>query len=290
MTTYSILKSSFKPLDLLLFRGTDFISNSVCIVSRITTGDGDFSHAGLLVNSELLPTVECLVPGKFYVWESTFSATDGILYHFTDGVPNIETGKGRLGVQIRDLEQVVKHYTAIGGKVAWAPLIKNPWDTVNHNNLAKEVSSIHRIVGNRTYDFNCCSLLASAFPCLRTPRDVFNRIISGSQEVHVSWDPLLTQKEQDKIDKIYTDHAGHQDTGSDFPAPQTIGAKIALAVNNNNISGWMFCSELVAVIYQQLGIIEEKFDPQNVIPVDFLGCDADGLPQIVHRPTYIVSN
>ena len=47
-----------------------------------------------------------------------------------------------------------------------------------------------------------------------------------------------------------------------------------------------FCSELVARVYQKLGIIDQNLDPEDVTPVDFLGYDQDGIPKLVKDPVY----
>lgn len=52
---------------------------------------------------------------------------------------------------------------------------------------------------------------------------------------------------------------------------------------------WLFCSELVAVIYQELGIIPSDVNPRDVVPMDFFGYDADthGVPCVIEPPQYI---
>lgn len=37
----------------------------------------------------------------------------------------------------------------------------------------------------------------------------------------------------------------------------------------------LFCSELACMLYQKLGLIPENVDPETVVPMDFLGVDAD---------------
>jgi hypothetical protein len=60
--------------------------------------------------------------------------------------------------------------------------------------------------------------------------------------------------------------------------------------------GWLFCSELVALVYRKLGIFPDTVNPENVLPMDFLGCDSDslehgGIPLVVKTPPiYIVSD
>ena len=47
---------------------------------------------------------------------------------------------------------------------------------------------------------------------------------------------------------------------------------------------WLFCSELVATVYRDLEIINPKLLPKNVVPMDFLGYDQDGMRKCVKRP------
>jgi hypothetical protein len=43
----------------------------------------------------------------------------------------------------------------------------------------------------------------------------------------------------------------------------------------------LFCSQFVAIIYKELGLIDRKIDVKNFVPVDFLGFDKDGQKNIV---------
>lgn len=54
-----------------------------------------------------------------------------------------------------------------------------------------------------------------------------------------------------------------------------------------NTHQWVFCSELVAIIYKSLGIFDKGIDPRDVIPMDLLGFDKDGLPRVVDTPVYL---
>lgn len=44
----------------------------------------------------------------------------------------------------------------------------------------------------------------------------------------------------------------------------------------------LFCSEFIAIIYLELGIIE-NIDPRNIVPVDFLGITEKGIPIILKK-------
>jgi len=52
---------------------------------------------------------------------------------------------------------------------------------------------------------------------------------------------------------------------------------------------WLFCSELVATAYKEMGIFPSEINPENVIPMDFIGYDTDvktegGVPVVVQLP------
>ena len=250
--SYLAIAKQFTPLDLILFKGSDYVSDAICIVEQKILDEGDFSHCGILVNSDLLPTIPQLIPGRWYVWESTLSATSGILSQFTDGQPNIETGNGKFGVQIRDFEQVVTAYTKSGGKVAWAKLLSNPWGNVSpHNNLVKTVCDVNKIYGTQTYDANCLDLLGAIFPCIRKPRDLFDSMLYDGHLVLTSF---------------------HLEANN----PNDLG-----------ITGWQFCSELVARVYQAIGLISKDLDPRDFTPVDFLGVNPKLVKRLVVTPVYI---
>jgi hypothetical protein len=46
----------------------------------------------------------------------------------------------------------------------------------------------------------------------------------------------------------------------------------------------MFCSELVASVYVDIGLLPESVDPENVVPEDFFGFDADKEMPLVFEP------
>lgn len=43
----------------------------------------------------------------------------------------------------------------------------------------------------------------------------------------------------------------------------------------------LFCSQFVAIVYKELGLIDRKMNVKNFVPVDFLGFDLDGQKNIV---------
>jgi hypothetical protein len=45
----------------------------------------------------------------------------------------------------------------------------------------------------------------------------------------------------------------------------------------------LFCSEFIAIIYKEIGVIDDNVEPQNIVPVDFLGVTEKGIPLILKK-------
>jgi len=244
-----------QPLDLVLFKGNEFVSNLIRYLER-REFNGDmkrlsrklrlrvnryadaFSHCGLVITSEICADPR-LVPGKRYLLESNLSGK------LTDGVLNIE-GQTFFGVQVRDLDLVVPAYNALSDstRVAFAHLkpLSNPLGVHRYEDASgrlrvdpdfrKLFTEIYcRYIGRR-YDYNPLDLAAIPCHCLRGEvRDDAERL-----------------------------------TGS---------------------RGWVFCSELVADIYRDLGILPPRVDTRNVVPTDFLVDASHQCAGYVEDPIYV---
>lgn len=169
------LKEQIKPLDLIFVRGADYISASIRMVERLQIGNGDWSHVGIVVTPELID-IENAKSGQLCIWESTMSGS------LADGVYNLETGKACFGVQVRDLESMVKAQIRLGATVAWCRLKENPWlqkegeseiDWHHRQELIRaRLEIIRREHGHAFYDANALALCGAACPCIRPIRDV----------------------------------------------------------------------------------------------------------------------
>lgn len=259
--TYSEIINHIRPLDLLAFRGSDFVSNFISTVQDKVLGSGEFTHVGLVVTKELLPSVPQLKPGLYYVWESTMSSEypgSGLMS------PDVVTGKGKFGVQIRCFKDVVKTYTsAKGSTVAVCRLKNNPWASQSYNriyetnihlydrreNIINQMEQIHEDYGDRSYELSCCQLLASLFSCLRPFRDNFQQITVKDQKVIINY-----------------------------------------RADDENDNEWFFCSELVGLIYKKIGVLPSSIDARNITPMDLLGYDQDHEIDIVEDPIHIISD
>lgn len=225
------VKDRMRPLDLLLFRGDEFVSN---IISKLekrgnkTSRAGNFTHAGIIVTRDILD-VPLLKPGKLYVLESTIGGKLG------SGVPDIY-GRTFLGVQIRDLEILIDAYDRPNStSIAWCPLYNNPIET-NLQLVRQKFGEVYDEIDNIWWDANCWSLLSALYPCMRPCRGC-----------------------------------------------------IESSLKTKN---WLFCSEMVAIIYKKIGIYPEHVNPKDVIPADFI-CpheDTDNMPNIIKGVFYITTD
>ncbi len=225
--SYISIRPTLRPLDLIMFKGSDFVSNFICYLETMGKSGKDidiseFSHCGLIVTSDILehPNV---YPGKIYIWESTMSGYLG------SGVPNID-GKSFFGSQLRDLDLLLPAYVSdLKSEVAVCPL-SSPLPLTSE--IKEKFGKIFQLYNSRHYDDNLITLLASIVPFFRRIRSFFQRLLG-------------TEK-------------------------------------------WLFCSELVTHVYQDLGIFPTGINPENVTPMDLLGNDPDSeVPIVVDSPIYV---
>lgn len=250
-----------RPLDLLVFRGTEVFSKAIRVLETAVTGSGEISHVELCITREWCPSIGPLkvssrgaVDGDrtLLSWGSTASGP------LNDGVMNAETGKSKFGVQVRVLYDLVANYLkAPGGNVGVCRLHDNPTNqrpgeplvdyTARKVGLIATLQKAYADYNGATYNANMLALLSALFPQLRC--------------VNNASAPLL-----------------------------------ASFLNSNK---WLFCSEFVATVYIDIGVITDATDgvedgktlnPSNVIPVDFIGfdTDSDGIRRsICDKPVWV---
>lgn len=203
------LLRTLQPLDLLLFRSSDPVSDGISRAQKVLLGDGSFSHVGLVVNRASTGLSE-LAPGVPYVLESTVGGMLG------NDVYNTE-GEAFFGVQLRRLDHLLLNCKRDGGtRIATAALRRNPWDsrsTARAQTKRRLVAAVSKYHGAR-YDANCVSLLSALVPTIRPCAAKLERWI-GTQD-------------------------------------------------------WMFCSELVAGMYRDMGILPQETLVSTVLPMDFI--------------------
>lgn len=253
LSSFSDIKDKIHPFDIIAFRGGDIVSDVISTLESHKVGAGAFTHIGMVVTSDILDhwiineSNSPLEPDRLYIFESTFSFN---IKGISEGPPNLITGKGKLGVQLRDLEAIIPYYiTNENTKIAWCHLNNNPFDDIeNQDLLCKQFTNFFLNYEDRLYELNLESLLAALFPCLRSIRKFKDNVFTAVYK------------------SLYK-----------------------LGISNQNVgpAGWQFCSELIANVYQTIGVIPNSFNPQDVLPVDFFGNDEDGIPRLLDPPIYI---
>jgi len=225
-----------RPLDILVFSGTDGVSRLIKTLQKEELGSGQVSHVEIVMTPEWCQKitevkkyfeaynhVEVIKPHPKYLlsWGSELSGK------LNDGVADGETGGVTFGVQFRDLKELARAYAdRPGANIGICRLINNPTevltDEVDREALKKKLSEAYDKYKNITYDYNILNLLASLYPELRGARDLLEKLLK----------PVVKK-----------------DT-------------------------FMFCSEFAASLFIDLGIVEGKdINPENIVPQDFVGHD-----------------
>ena len=255
VASYHDIKSKISPFDLIACRGGNLTSNLISAVQSQYLGIGAFSHVGMIVTNDILPSCAIngvninLEPGHLYLFESAFTYGEA---------PDITTKSCKFGVQLRDLKEVIPQYSG-DNKIAWCKLKANPFNRIENESdvelkcrqsiIAERFKGLFALYQGRMFDADLINLFGSIFPSLRIIRD-------GRDEVYKTL----------------------------YNALNFCG----VANVNSGPAGWQFCSELVANVYQAYNIIPNHIDPKNVVPVDFFGYDEDGLHALVEEPIFII--
>jgi len=214
------LLQKIRPLDLIFFSGDNLFSKTIKLVEKKKYGLGTVSHVGIVINHSLLD-LKPMKKDRLYMWESTTSKS---LHHTVRDI----YGKTKCGVQIRDLEQVIRHYN---GTVFWGKLKHNPYKNMqNRQYLIDRIEYLEDKYGKSAYNLSFIDLAASVYSFLR---------------------PMRKLKRWLKRKRNYVP---------------------------------LFCSEFIALIYMEIGIIEkDKVVASNIVPVDFLGITEKGIPLILKK-------
>ena len=217
-----------RPLDLLVFRGGDFVSDLIADLQGDQIGHYDITHVEIVINKELCPGIGGSAkddPSEtLYSWGSTMSGK------LNDGVNNAETDQAFFGVQIRDLRQLVKEYaqSSKSANIGVCHLLENPLDQREGEDVSQHQVRVEKVKeimarlfeehNGKKYNANPLALLSSIYPSLVDDNEAFKQLIlSGGKQ-----------------------------------------------------NEWLFCSELVAIVYQGLGIIDDQIKPSSVSPVELV--------------------
>lgn len=236
---------NIRPLDLIVFKGAEGVSNLIRKIEKCKTSTDSISHVEVAITREWCSRIRPIraktsivdTDNTLLSWGSTLSGK------LNDGVNDAETGGVKFGVQVRVLEDLVREYLKCpDANVGVCRLVHNPTEglpgetleeyNVRAASLKEKINLAYDKYNGVGYDANFLSLLGAMFPALRPLRNASEDILGK-----------------------FTD------------------------ANN-----WLFCSEWAAVLYEAVGVIDDAtdgvvdgkvLDPRNVVPVDFLGVDQD---------------
>jgi hypothetical protein len=143
--------NDIQPLDVIWFRGVLPESHFFEGLGSCCFSDGQWSHCGLVVNTDILD-IKNGVPGRLYLWESTTG--DKITG------PDVETQKITAGVQIRELEPLIRNYqTMTGTRIGWSQLKNNPWlQKQNQPDIKKALARFQAKFARAGYDSSIISI------------------------------------------------------------------------------------------------------------------------------------
>jgi hypothetical protein len=249
--TYAEVRDRMKTFDLLLFKGSNFVSDIIVKVEGHEDHvDAKWSHSGLCIQGKhLLPFVRdseipWLRAEKLYVLESTMSGP------LSDGVYDVE-GRSHLAVQLRDLDQVVQATLASSSSLAWCALKpslrKNFFSAEEEKEEKLFRTSVRREYDKYLglgYDASAVDLAAAADSSVH-----FGKFLRWLRD---SWAFQCCRN-------IFGYLWGFERVvdGADLP-------------RDNEPSHWMFCSELVCNVYRDIGIVPTTVVPGDVMPQDFI--------------------
>jgi hypothetical protein len=152
---------NIQPFDIIEFKGGDFVSTGIRIVSKASLGGryqaGKFSHTGMIITKDVL-NIPLLEQGKLYIWESTISGKLG------GDVDNIE-GHAFLGVQIREFDKVIKSY--LTPNTAAALLKLKDRSPIEVDDIQAKTLECFNKYNGIPYTINIMQLFAAAYPKVR---------------------------------------------------------------------------------------------------------------------------
>jgi len=245
LKSFDEIKSFILPFDSICFRGDNIVSDAIALIQKYELSINTFTHIGMVVTSDILPSYHynnvefILTPGKFYILESTMS----------NNMPDLISQKGKFGVQLRDLEEIIPHHIHNQKtRVAWCQLINNPFKIVENRPLLQQqfIQFFHDYYPRR-YEIDPIGLLSSIITPLRPLRDKRDKIYSK----------IWKNMHKNALEK-------------DIP-----------------IVNYQFCSELVASCYQMLGIYGKHVNTKDIVPMDFFGDNVDHIERVLDHPIYI---
>lgn len=283
--SYRYVLRQGKPFDLIMSASGSMASDFIKKTSSIVDGRGDFSHVGILVTREIFPNFKELKNGKLYIWECLKANSDG------NKKSHVVKGGGKYGVQIRDLEAIVNEYSKDKNKyIAWLQLINNPWCKRKGENgkvfterrdwLIERMQAFYLLISEKYYERDYLGLVTSAIPQMKEIHKLTSRFIYNiSLNDQVSFTDfvriLFTENRPDSLMSMNNDNSRYKLGNHYF---ETLKLET---------SEWLFCSEMVVIIYREIGNLSDDVDPAIVMPIDLMGNKEKHIDKFLEYPILI---
>ena len=227
-----------RPLDLIVFKSMDPISSGIQDIQNEMVGYGEISHVGVAISREYCDKIN-IVDGKASRDKKTLYCWESTLSGLVgDGVNNAETGGSSFNVQIRDMREVIKAYlTNPKANIGVCRLIDNP---------------ILKRKGETTSQFD------RRIDELKMKISIAYDLYNGNS---YEFNPLVL------LAALFPPMRGLRDA-----AYEVLEKYMGMFDKNS----WLFCSEFVCLLYQQIGVITDEtdgvidgklMDPEEVLPV-----------------------
>jgi hypothetical protein len=171
LENFNIIKSNLQDFDLIFFSGDSFTSSCVKYCEKrqldIPVGNVVYSHVGIVLTSKVLkhPKVK---EGTQYIWESCVS---------WGGVKDILYDETFLGVQLRELEPVIKDYyrsSGVNTVISLGLLQSNFRINLERNFNLTNFNIFFDKYNHTIYEIEPFNLLGSIFPFFRKQRNEIN--------------------------------------------------------------------------------------------------------------------
>ena len=234
-TKYNTIKSTIKTCDLILFRAHDIVSNIISKVESFVDGNGEYTHVGMCIrgSSFWYPN-----GAPFWLNKDKIYILESTMNGTFKSVPDVE-GLNKSCVQLRDLDKVIEYYMKDPRNEIGLLKLKDSCRATDIDVESEKLQAEYEKYRGIHYDISPIDLLSTVCPIVRTIQG--NRLFKSVRDYLVA---LCFGR--------------HRDGSND---------------NDNIVSNWQFCSELVANIYVDLNMLPHDVDPATVIPSDIVVCN-----------------
>jgi hypothetical protein len=231
---YAVIKDQIQDLDLIFFKGNAFVSKIITTMTRWVTGKGDWSHVGLVVSKRLLPNLKTDdPPDTLYIWESTLSSNTRHHRNDSNSQQHADTVQGML-------QQARETVCAESNKPVFGVQVRRLDDVLQE--------------------------------CFR-------------KNVRIGWGKLIVSPQRKRLDEtedmyiirlhnmklllnnLHDEYYHRPYEKNPFRLASSLTPCLK-GCRSDCCPGrtWIFCSQLVGIIYQQLGLIDQQIDPGAITP------------------------